>query len=212
MIAPIAVHWPAPDKPAGIGSLRIGATNHGSEAMRLGLIGSTGHWQTYSPALGQVEGLTLVAVAPAGPEEALGAFDHAPGLTATTKRYDDARELAADDDTYFADPLLKYTFSKDGDYVIQVSDSKYDGDPRWVYALTVTDRPYVSHTFPMAANPGQSLTVENCVARNFAGSGMVFAYAGTNTATLVVADSSFTDNAADGIGITTSTRPSSTWR
>ena len=32
-----------------------------------GLIGSTGHWQTYAPALGHVPGLTLVAVAAAGP-------------------------------------------------------------------------------------------------------------------------------------------------
>jgi predicted dehydrogenase len=61
--------------------------------MRLGLIGSTGHWHTYAPALEHVDGLTLVAVAPAGPEETNGAFDHAPGLTAETKRYDDARKL-----------------------------------------------------------------------------------------------------------------------
>ena len=39
----------------------------GRDAMRLGLIGSTGHWQTYAPALGHVAGLTLVAVAAAGP-------------------------------------------------------------------------------------------------------------------------------------------------
>ena len=52
--------------------------------MRLGLIGSTGHWQTYAPALEHVAGLTLVAVAPAGPEETMGAFDQAPGLTVDT--------------------------------------------------------------------------------------------------------------------------------
>jgi predicted dehydrogenase len=61
--------------------------------MRLGLIGSTGHWQTYAPALEHVDGLTLAAVAPAGPEETTGAFDHAPGLTAETRRYDDARKM-----------------------------------------------------------------------------------------------------------------------
>jgi len=61
--------------------------------MRLGLIGSTGHWQTYAPALERVAGLTLVAVATAGPEETTGAFDHAPGLTADTRRYDDARKM-----------------------------------------------------------------------------------------------------------------------
>lgn len=61
--------------------------------MRLGLIGSTGHWQTYAPALGRVPGLTLVAVAAAGPEETTGAFDHAPGLTVDTRRYDDPRAM-----------------------------------------------------------------------------------------------------------------------
>ena len=61
--------------------------------MRLGLIGSTGHWQTYAPALGHVPGLTLVAVAAAGPEETTGAFDHAPGLTVDTHRYDDAQKM-----------------------------------------------------------------------------------------------------------------------
>ena len=60
--------------------------------MRLGLIGSTGHWQTYAPALEHVAGLTLVAVAPAGPEETMGAFNHAPGLTVDTRRHDDAQK------------------------------------------------------------------------------------------------------------------------
>jgi predicted dehydrogenase len=64
-----------------------------TETMRLGLIGSTGHWQTYAPALGRIPGLTLVAVATAGPEETLGAFDHAPGLTADTRRHGDARKM-----------------------------------------------------------------------------------------------------------------------
>ena len=61
--------------------------------MRLGLIGSTGHWQTYAPALEKVRGLAFVAVAAAGPEETTGAFDHAPGLTAETRRYEDARRM-----------------------------------------------------------------------------------------------------------------------
>jgi predicted dehydrogenase len=63
------------------------------DALRLGLIGSTGHWQTYAPALKNVPGLTLVAVATAGPEETTGAFDHAPGLTLDTHRYDDAQKM-----------------------------------------------------------------------------------------------------------------------
>jgi hypothetical protein len=69
-------------------------------------------------------------------------------------------ELAANDDFYFADPLLSYPVARTGDYYLQVRDSKYDGDPRWVYALLVTNRPYVSHVYPMAGNPGQVLEVE----------------------------------------------------
>src|SRR5262249_48920040 len=72
----------------------------------------------------------------------------------------EGRELAANDDFYFADPLLSYRFAKAGDYFIQVRDSTYAGDPRWVYALLATNRPYVAHTFPIAGNPGQVLEVE----------------------------------------------------
>ena len=43
--------------------------------------------------LGHVPGLTLVAVAAAGPEETTGAFDHAPGQSMDTHRYDDARKM-----------------------------------------------------------------------------------------------------------------------
>jgi hypothetical protein len=70
------------------------------------------------------------------------------------------RELTANDDSYFADPMLSFAVPGTSDYYIQVRDCKFDGDPRWVYALLVTDRPYVSHVFPMAGNPGQTLSVE----------------------------------------------------
>ncbi len=72
----------------------------------------------------------------------------------------EGRELAANDDFYFADPQLTYTFRKSGDYYIQVRDSKYDGDPRWVYALKISDHPQATHIYPMAANPGQAVEVE----------------------------------------------------
>lgn len=61
--------------------------------MRLGLIGTVMHWQTYEPALKNGPGLELAAVAVSGPEETLGVFDHAPGLTVATRRYEDARQM-----------------------------------------------------------------------------------------------------------------------
>lgn len=72
----------------------------------------------------------------------------------------DGRELAASDDFNFADPLLTYKIPKDGNYVLQIRDAKYDGDPRWVYAVRITDRPFISHLFPMAGNPGKVVEVE----------------------------------------------------
>ena len=45
------------------------------------------------PRPGTYPELKLVAVAAAGPEETTGAFDHAPGLTVDTRRYDDARKM-----------------------------------------------------------------------------------------------------------------------
>ncbi|HEY2909021.1 MAG TPA: PPC domain-containing protein, partial [Gemmataceae bacterium] len=47
-----------------------------------------------------------------------------------------------------------------GDYRVAVRDAKYDGDARWVYALSITDKPYVQQLFPLAANPGQAMAVE----------------------------------------------------
>jgi predicted dehydrogenase len=80
--------YPRDSMPETMRTLKKGGT-----PMRLGLIGSTGHWQTYAPALEHVPGLTLAAVAAAGPEETTGAFDHAPGMTVDTHRYDDARKM-----------------------------------------------------------------------------------------------------------------------
>src|SRR5262249_17667149 len=72
----------------------------------------------------------------------------------------EGRELAANDHFYFADPLLSYTAPKPGTYYVQVRESTYDGDPRWVSALRATNRPYVSHVYPMAARAGQAVEVE----------------------------------------------------
>jgi hypothetical protein len=70
------------------------------------------------------------------------------------------KELAANDDGSFADPLLTFRVPADGEYVVQVRDAKYDGDPRWTYALTVTDKPYAAHIFPLGFSPSHEAVVE----------------------------------------------------
>ncbi|MCS6852219.1 MAG: PPC domain-containing protein [Gemmataceae bacterium] len=72
----------------------------------------------------------------------------------------EGRELTANDDFYFADSLMTYRFTKAGDYYLQVRESRYDGDPRWVYAVRATPRPFVTHLYPMAGNPGSVVEVE----------------------------------------------------
>jgi len=80
---------------------------------------------------------------------------HADPLIAV---YDTAgKELAAADDGYFADPVLTFTVPKDGEYRVAMRDAKYDGDPRWAYALTITDKPYASHVFPMGVSVGHTV-------------------------------------------------------
>ncbi len=72
----------------------------------------------------------------------------------------EGRELAGSDDFYFADGMLTYRVEKTGDLYLQVRESNYAGDPRWVYAVMVTNKPYVSHAFPLAVVPGQTVQVE----------------------------------------------------
>lgn len=70
------------------------------------------------------------------------------------------RELASNDDFYFADPYLAYQFKEGGTYYLQIRDAIYDGDPRWVYAICISDRPYSTRVFPVAVPPGKSSLVE----------------------------------------------------
>ena len=72
----------------------------------------------------------------------------------------DGHELAANDTFFFADPMLAVKIPKTGTYFLQVRESTYDGDQRWVYAITATNQPYASHVFPMAGNPGTTIDVE----------------------------------------------------
>ena len=63
--------------------------------MRLGLIGCTGHWQTYAAALAALPELEIGAVCTAAPDERLSAFDEAPGVRSNTRRAGSPAELLA---------------------------------------------------------------------------------------------------------------------
>jgi predicted dehydrogenase len=102
--------------------------------MRLALIGHTGHWTAYQPILTAVPEARLAAVAPATEEEWQGAFDHAPGLTGDTKRYDNPEALLAAET-----PDL-----------VQVC-SRPDRGPRWTLECLKRDVPVVAEK-PLAVD------------------------------------------------------------
>jgi hypothetical protein len=69
------------------------------------------------------------------------------------------RELAANDNHDFADPLLSYEFKTDGIYSVQVRDTTYSGNLNWTYALHATAGPVATSIAPLAMNPGEKATL-----------------------------------------------------
>jgi len=62
--------------------------------------------------------------------------------------------LAMADNYFFADPLLHYTFSTAGDYLLEIRDLRYQGNGFWHYSVEVSDRPFAIGAFPLAVAPG----------------------------------------------------------
>jgi hypothetical protein len=113
-------------------------------------------YYTFTAKAGQT--LTLEVVCARVQDKIHDLQKHADPLVAVFDA--NGRELAAADDGYFADPVLTFAVPKDGTYTVTVRDAKYDGDPRWAYALSVTDAPRAVYSFPLAANPGKTVKAQ----------------------------------------------------
>lgn len=113
-------------------------------------------YYTFTAKAGQT--LTLEVVCARVQDKIHDLQKHADPLVAVFDA--DGRELAAADDGYFADPVLTFKVPKDGTYTATVRDAKYDGDPRWAYALSVTDAPRAVYSFPLATNPGKTVKAQ----------------------------------------------------
>lgn len=70
------------------------------------------------------------------------------------------RELAANDNHDFADPLLSYEFKEAGTYLLEVRDTTYAGNANWTYVLQATTGPYVTAVFPMAVAAGKKAELQ----------------------------------------------------
>jgi hypothetical protein len=64
------------------------------------------------------------------------------------------RELAADDNHAFADPVLAYEFKEAGRYLLEVRDTTYAGNANWTYVIEATAGPFATAVFPLGVNPG----------------------------------------------------------
>jgi hypothetical protein len=70
-----------------------------------------------------------------------------PILTVTDA---DGRDLAVNDDYFFADSFLSFTPPKDGEYFLCLREATYKGNEMYTYALEAHDGAQPSHTFPLA--------------------------------------------------------------
>lgn len=66
----------------------------------------------------------------------------------------DGRLLAQNDNFLGAESFLAFTAPADGDYFLEVRDARYIGNPKYVYCVEISDRPFVHATFPMAVQQG----------------------------------------------------------
>ncbi len=62
--------------------------------------------------------------------------------------------LAENDNYFFGDPLLHYRFAAEGDYFLEVRDTRYGGNPNWQYCIEIHDQPFVTNVFPPRLSPG----------------------------------------------------------
>jgi hypothetical protein len=67
--------------------------------------------------------------------------------------------LASDDNHFAGDPLLHHRFSMEGDYYLEVRDTRYGGNPYWQYCIEIHDRPFVTNTYPSRISPGKPTQV-----------------------------------------------------
>ncbi len=62
--------------------------------------------------------------------------------------------LATNDNHYAGDPLLHHKFDQPGEYVLEIRDVRYKGNPEWVYAIEINSRPFVTQVMPVSVTPG----------------------------------------------------------
>ena len=67
-------------------------------------------------------------------------------------------QVVAQNDNHFGgDALITCKLPATGEYVLQVRDSRYIGNGKYVYCVEIADKPYVHSVFPLAVQRGKSI-------------------------------------------------------
>lgn len=68
--------------------------------------------------------------------------------------------LAMSDNANFADPFLEHRFEQAGEYVLEIRDVRFQGNPYWDYCIEISSRPFVTGVHPLAVTRGQETSLE----------------------------------------------------
>lgn len=70
-------------------------------------------------------------------------------------------QVVAQNDNYFGgDSFFHCKLPVAGDYVLEVRDARYAGNPRYTYCVEISDRPFAKLLYPMAVRQGEAAEVE----------------------------------------------------
>jgi hypothetical protein len=67
------------------------------------------------------------------------------------------RRIADNDDTFGADPLVRFTAPADGTYQVRIMDTRFEGGQAFVYRLTLTAGPHLESVFPLGGPRGSKV-------------------------------------------------------
>ncbi|MEQ1828455.1 MAG: PPC domain-containing protein, partial [Pirellula sp.] len=68
--------------------------------------------------------------------------------------------IASSDNEFFADPLIYHRFEREGDYLLEIRDVRYQGNAYWEYSIEINEHPMVMSAFPMGVIANQSTSIE----------------------------------------------------
>jgi hypothetical protein len=77
-----------------------------------------------------------------------------------TLRHASGTTLAASDNYFYGDPCLDYTFEREGDYLLEIRDVRYQGNRYWEYSIEVSDKPLVTNVYPLGVAAGADTPFE----------------------------------------------------